>query len=437
MIKLRIPRFNIRLILIPLIAIVSIISLSGCALLSRFSQDQGTTIKFWGLWESTTTINQIITDYKKVKPTVNITYDKRSPQQYRETLQSFIDQDKGPDVFVFHNTWTPMLKNYLAPAPQNVISSKEVLEKFYQIVFFDLKNSQNNLVGLPQGIDGLGLYINEDIFKSAGIDTNFPLNWQNVARNASALTVKDSSGNIRTAGIALGTASNVDHFSDILALMILQNGADPKSPIDKQAADALNYYVSFAKGENKVWDEKLPPSTVAFAGGNLAMYLAPSWRAIEIKNANPLLKFKVRSVPQLEGGKVAYASYWVNGVSSKSKHAQEAWEFIKYLSEEQSLTRIFSEASKSPGRFFGQPFPRVAMASKLTSDPIIGAYISDAPFMRSAPMASLTQDNGLNDQIIKLYQEAVVNALKGGDPSSVLAKITPGISKALSDFGAK
>lgn len=437
MIKLRFPKFNISLILIPFIAIVSSITLSGCALLSRFSQEQGTTIKFWGLWESTTTINQIITDYKKVKPNVNIVYDKRSHQQYRETLQSFIDQDKGPDVFVFHNTWTPMLKNYLSPAPQNVISSKEMLEKFYQNIFFDLKNSQNNIIGLPQGIDGLGLYINEDIFKSAGIDINFPLNWQTVARNASALTVKDASGNIRTAGIALGTASNVDHFSDILALMILQNGADPKSPIDKQAADALNYYVSFAKGENKVWDEKLPTSTVAFAGGNLAMYLAPSWRAIEIKNANPLLKFKVRPVPQLEGGKVAYASYWANGVSVKSKHAQEAWEFVKFLSEEQSLTRIFSEASKSPGRFFGQPFPRIAMGSKLSSDPIIGAYVSDAPFMRSAPMASLTQDNGLNDQIIKLYQEAVVGALKGGDSSRELAKIAPGIAKALSDFGGK
>lgn len=409
--------------------------LSGCALLSRFQQRETITLKFWGLWESSTTINQVINDYKKIKPNINIIYEKKPKESYRETLQSFISQDKGPDVFVFHNTWTPMLKNELSPAPDNVIKSKEFLDKYYQVNYFDLKNAQNNIIGLPQGIDGLGLYINEVIFKNAGVDTDFPATWQNVSRIATRLTVKDESGNIKTAGIALGQESNVDHFSDILGLMILQNGGDPKSPIDKQSADALDYYLSFTRGQNKVWDETLPSSTVAFAGGNLAMYLAPSWRAIEIKNANPLLKFRVLPVPQLEGGKVSWASYWANGVSQKSKNIKEAWEFVKYLSEEQTLTKLYSEASKSPGRFFGQPFPIVSMGSKLTEDPIVGAYIKDAPYMRSAPMTSYTYDNGLNDQIIKAYQDAIKTTFKGG--SATLQIEAKNIDKVLTSFGAK
>ena len=418
--------------------VISSVFLSGCDLLSRFQPGQTTTLKFWGLWESSTTLNEVINDYKKIKPNVNIVYEKSSPLQYRERLQSFISQDKGPDIFVFHNTWAPMLKNELFPAPQNIITPKEVLDKFYQINYFDLKNPQNSIVGLPQGIDGLALFINEDIFKSAGVDTNFPVTWQNVARNASRLTVKDSDGNIKTAGIALGAASNIDHFSDILGLMIIQNGGDPKSPLDKQSADALDYYVSFTRDDNRVWDEKLPRSTIAFAGGNLAMYIAPSWRAIEIKNANPLLKFKIVAVPQLEGGKVTWASYWANGVSNKSKNTKEAWEFVKYLSEEQTLTKLYSEASKSPGRFFGQPFPRTSMAPKLKGDPIVGAYINDAPFMRSAPMVSLTYDNGLNDQIVKAYEEAVTNVLRGrGTPKTVLEIAAKNISETLTKFGAK
>jgi hypothetical protein len=36
--------------------------------------------------------------------------------------------------------------------------------------------------------------------------------------------------NITQAGLAIGNASNVDHFSDILALLILQNGGDPTDP---------------------------------------------------------------------------------------------------------------------------------------------------------------------------------------------------------------
>lgn len=436
--KINLAKNLLKILPVFIFTLITSLVLSGCDLLSRFQPGQTITLKFWGLWESSTTLNEVINDYKKIKPNVSIVYEKSSPLQYRERVQSFISQDKGPDIFVFHNTWGPMLKNELAPAPQNIIAPKEVLDKFYQINYFDLKNSQNNIIGLPQGIDGLALYINEDIFKSAGIDTNFPVTWQNVARNATKLTVKNSDGNIKTAGIALGAASNVDHFSDILGLMILQNGGDVKSPVDKQSVDALDYYLSFTRFENKVWDEKLPRSTIAFAGGNLAMYIAPSWRAIEIKNANPLLKFKIVSVPQLEGGKVTWAGYWANGVSAKSKNIKEAWEFVKYLSEEQTLTKLYSEASKSPGRFFGQPFPRTSMASKLKGDPIVGAYINDAPFMRSAPMTSLTYDNGLNDQIVKAYEEAVTNALRGkGTPRSTLEIAAKSISETLSKFGTK
>ena len=116
--------------------------------------------------------------------------------------------------------------------------------------------------------------------------------------------------------------------------MVLQNGGDLKNPVNQRSYDALDYYTHFAKGQNRVWDETMPSSALAFAGGNLAMYFGPSTKAADIKNTNPLLKFKVVPVPQLEGGKVAWASYWAIGVSAnlKDKKAQgEAWKFVKYL----------------------------------------------------------------------------------------------------------
>src|SRR5439155_613935 len=162
-----------------------------------------------------------------------------------------------------------------------------------------------------------------------------------LAQDALKVTVRDTAGNLKTAGVAIGTTSNVDHFSDILGLMILQNGGDPKLPTDKSSADALDYYTNFAKGENRVWDETMPSSTIAFTGASVAMYFGPSWRAIEIKNGNPLLKFKVAPVPQLEGGKVGWASYWAEGVSEKSAYKDAAWEFVKYLSQDDTLVKLY------------------------------------------------------------------------------------------------
>ncbi|MDP2632672.1 MAG: extracellular solute-binding protein, partial [Candidatus Curtissbacteria bacterium] len=242
---------------------------------------------------------------------------------------------------------------------------------------------------------------------------------------------------IRTAGAAIGTVSNIDQFSDLLALMIMQNGGDLNSPTDNQSADALKSYVSFAQGANKVWDEQQPPSTVAFSGGNVAMYFGPSWRAIEIKNANPQLKFKVAPVPQLEGNRIAWANYWANGVSVKSVNKEAAWEFASYLAKEEVLIKRFSENAKSPNRFFGEPYPLVSMAPKLASDPILGAFISDAPLARSFPMASRTFDNGLNDQIIKAYEDAVNSVIKGADPKSALGTTAKNVNQILTKFGAK
>lgn len=407
--------------------------LSGCQLIPGLKKEKEVTLKYWGLWESASTVNTVVADFKKEHPNIDVVYEKRSPQQYRESLLTQINDGKGPDIFRFHNTWTPMLEGILDPVPSDVVPASEFKKNFYPTVFGDLRNVNKEFVGVPLEIDGLGLYWNEDIARAAGI-ANPPTTWQELAQTAARLTVRDTAGNITTAGVALGTAGNVDHFSDILGLMILQNGGDPKSPQDKASADALDYYVNFSKGENRLWDATLPSSTVAFVGGNLAIYFAPSWRAIEIKNSNPLLKFKVAPVPQLEGGKVAWASYWVEGVNKNSLAKEAAWEFVKFLQKEETLTKFYSEAAKSPGRFFGEPYPKVSMAAKLASDPIVGAYIADAPYMRSFPMASRTFDNGLNDQIIKAYEDAVNATVRGTPAKNALETAAKNIANAFNKF---
>ncbi len=411
--------------------------LSGCSLFTG-GQPDPVTIKYWGTWDSATVMNQIRQDYKLIKPHVDIEYQKQPQQQYRETIEARSQTGDGPDVFQFHNTWTPMLVRELAPIPESVISQSEFQENYFTTVFTDLRNSAKEFVGAPMGVDGLGLYWNEDLFQAAGVLTP-PATWQELAQTAARLTVKDRAGNIRTAGIALGTSSNVDHFSDILGLMVLQNGGDLRRPTDQQSADALDYYVHFAKGEDRVWDEAMPPSTIAFYSGSLAMYLGPSWRAAEIKRENPQLKFKVAPVPQLTDGSVAWASYWAVGVSSKIKDKdkqKEAFEFLKYLQKDETLIKLYSESAKTPGRLIGMPYPKKELAKKLASDPISGAYVTFAPFMHSFPMASNTFDNGLNDQIIAAYKEAVDEAFKRTSSEKALETVAQKVAEIFRNIGS-
>jgi len=70
-------------------------------------------------------------------------------------------------------------------------------------------------------IDGLVLIGNDGLLKKVGIPT-MPNNWDEVLTDIAKLSVRDTSGKLITAGIALGTASNIEHFSDIFGLILLQ-----------------------------------------------------------------------------------------------------------------------------------------------------------------------------------------------------------------------
>src|SRR3990167_5916180 len=102
-----------------LLVIILCVFLSACSLPWQ-KTNKVITLNYWGLFDSATTINQIVEDYKKVRPNVNIVYDKKSREQYRETLQTQIETGKGPDIFQFHNTWRLMLASDLAPVPTDV-----------------------------------------------------------------------------------------------------------------------------------------------------------------------------------------------------------------------------------------------------------------------------------------------------------------------------
>src|SRR5690606_40319838 len=105
-------------------------------------------------------------------------------------------------------------------------------------------------------------------------DLTPPTTWAELRTLASQLTVR-SGNQIQRGGLAIGNASNVEHYGDIIGLLMLQNGADPAVPTSPEARDALLFYTNFAKVD-QVWDENLPSSPVAFARGDAAMMFAPS-----------------------------------------------------------------------------------------------------------------------------------------------------------------
>lgn len=388
------------------------------------------SLTYWGLWEPENIITQVIDNYRKDHPNITIQYVRQSPKDYRERLQSSLAKGEGPDIFRWHNTWLPMLKNDLTPVPNEIYSNSEFDTNFFPIAKKDVYIS-GSYYGIPLEFDSLALYVNEDIFGQTA-EVKVPTTWDNFRQTAFKLTLRDSRGQVTRGGAAMGTTNNVDHFSDILGLMILQNGGDPGKPNEETVTAALKFYTLFAK-QDRSWSEALPNSTLAFATGKAAMMLAPSWRAIEINQQNPKLNFKLYPVPQLPGTNIAWASYWIEGVAKKSAKQKEAWEFLKYLSSPEVLTKMYQSAGQV--RLFGEPYPRQEMVSLLQADPFTGAIMTQALSARSWPMAARTFDNGLNDRIIKYYEDAVNAYLADQEEKQLLEALTSGVTQVLSQYG--
>jgi len=399
--------------------------------LGRMNAPREVTITYWGLWEDGPTMQNAINDFQTANPKIKVQYVKQSFRQYRERLQAATARGDGPDVFEFHNTWVPMLKSELQPAPATFMTAAEFTTTFYPVASEDLVRGQV-IYGAPLMFDGLGLYYNEDLLAAAGMKP--PATWPELLDAVPRLTVKTDT-QIQQSAIALGTTGNIENFSDIIGLMMIQNGARLTSPTGKEAEDTLVFYRKFANPTDPVytWNETMDNSIYAFASGKVAMILAPSWRAFEVQQINANLHFKIAPVPQLPGNTVNWASYWAGGVSTKSKYQAAAWTFLKYLMSRDTVTKLYAEESKT--RLFGEPYARVDLGTTLSADPYVGAYIQGAPTAKSFPLASRTFDNGINDKLIKYMTDAVNAVGQGTAPTAALQTASAGFSQVLTSYG--
>lgn len=390
------------------------------------------TLTYWGLWEDSNTMQGIISDFERQNPNIVINYSKQDIKQYRERLVTRISNGNGPDIFRFHNSWYPMLSGDLLALPSDTISKDEFNQTFYPVAQKDLIRN-GAIYGIPLEIDTLALFINNQLFQSAGL--NPPTNWNDFVNDAKAMTVKDENGKITTAGAALGTYANISHAPDIISLLLAQNGVDVNNlqASPDRAASALTFYTSFTTDQNNVWDNTLDPSILVFSRGNLAMYFGYSWDYFTIKQANPNLSFQIVPVPQLPGQNVNLASYWAEGVSAKSAHPKEALLFMKYLATKDTEEKLYADEAKTRG--FGEPYARVDLADTLKSNTIVYPFVYQAPTAVSSFFVDNTYDAGLNEEANTYLENAINSIPNGNSPQSAFNTLSQGVTQVLQKYG--
>lgn len=398
---------------------------SGTILQQDEKEDKIINLTYWGLGvgEDEAVFRPIIISYQLQNPKIKVAFVKQSPLNYRTRLQTQLRAGQGPDIFLIHSSWLPMFSGDLSSIAEEVITADEYTKTFYPVAKETLSKG-GKIYGIPKEIGGLALLYNEDILKAAGVGV--PGTWQEFLDVARRVTVKNTTGQIQTAGAAMGTTANVDFWPEIIGLLFLQQPEGSlTAPANQSGSEVLQFYTSFVTDpKNKTWDVTLPSSSQMFSEGKLAFYFATAAKAAALKAENPNLNFKAAPVPQLPGSRVSYGGFWAIAVSARSPNQKKAWEFVKYLSTSEVLQV----------RSILLPYPRQDMAGLQAGDPVLGAYVSQAPYYKSWYLNSDARDAGVNDEMVKLYEGALNSALQSGDPRGALQPIQPAVQQVLDKY---
>jgi len=197
---------------------------------------------------------------------------------------------------------------------------------------------------LPLLADTYGLYYNKTLFKAAGI-TSPPKTMSELAADAKKLTVRNSNGTIKVAGIdpVIGFYENVPErwitsyggkWQDAKGNSILSK--DPAwtkwLTWQKSLVDWFGYnnLVRFQAGLGDEFS-----SSNAFEAGKVAMNLDGEWRVAFIQAEHPNLNYATAPMPVDDAHPELYGSGYINGtiigIPKNGKHTAEAWDLVRYL----------------------------------------------------------------------------------------------------------
>src|SRR3989338_3426393 len=428
-------------LIIGLVLIVALVIVAIIFILPRFKggEPREAELVYWGVWEDSQAFREIADEFMKAHPNIKIKYEKQDIKglgKYVDRLSTRIANGTGPDIFRFHNSWATQVRSLLLPFPSDVVNSLE-MDKFYKVIQEDLKIS-GAYYGVPIQFDTLALFVNVQSFAAAGIN-EYPSTWDDLGNVSRKLTVKDASSRIVSSGVALGAYDNIAHASDIISLLLIQNGAnisDLNGASKQNAYDALDFYTSFARGDAKVWDERIENSKLSFAKGNLAMYFGYSWDIFEIKALNPNLEFAITPVPHLPSRNATIASYWAEGVSSKTKFSKEAFEFLEFLASRETMEKLYSKESKV--RLFGSLYPRADMASLLKTNTLVYPFVEQGKIASSTIFASDTYDDAMVNSLNSYLGNAVRSIInENASPQSSVETLSAGVSQVLNRYAGQ
>ncbi|WP_244163143.1 ABC transporter substrate-binding protein [Paenibacillus pectinilyticus] len=385
---------------------------SGDAKAATASTKEKVTITYggWGL----DTMTDVIKDFNATHPNIEVKAENTPYKQYFTKLETAAQGGTMPDVLWMNGP------NFIKYADNGMLKDLSDNIKKDQL---DLKNYPSSLVslyslngkyyGIPKDYDTIGLWYNKKLFDAKGVPyPDATWDWNKLTEAAKKLT--DPAKGIY--GFAAPLMNQEDFYNTILqAGGNIISDDHKKSGYDQpEAIEGLKFLTDLIQvhkvSPTLAQMTETAPSDM-FTSGKLAMYFDGSWAAFTI-NQNADMKNYADVAPLPKGKKQGVVIHGLgNVISSKTKHPQEAWEFVKFLGSKQAAEIAAKQGGAIPA-FKGSESAWLAAFPQYHAQ----AFIDMASYATPYPVSK-------NTSVWNTYETDILkNAWTGDKPVADAAK---------------
>ncbi len=307
--------------------------------------DTRTAIKFasWGSKTEVDIIKPIIEEFEKENPTIRVEF-MHIPQNYFQKIHLLFASKTPPDVLFINNLYLP------------IYADAGVLEPIGEWAEWDAYDDntiralswKGKLYAVPRDVSNLVVFYNKDLFDKAGLEyptedwtlEEFLLVAQILTKNG-VFGVSFEEEPLFFLPYLMSEGGGI--VSDDLSNIIIENEKSKKG---------LEFYSNLRKKYHvaPLADESASATMAQlFLQEKIAMHITGRWLVPKYR-AEAKFKWDIISFPKGDAGSVVPldASGWA--VADKSKHKEEAYTFINFISNKKNIEKLTESGLIVPAR---------------------------------------------------------------------------------------
>jgi multiple sugar transport system substrate-binding protein len=324
------------------------------ALTSCARHEDSDQLVFWTIGREGEAIAKLIPDFEREYPQIHVKVQQLPLTAAHQKLLTAIAGGSTPDISQLGNTWIPEVAalNAIEPLQQRVAQSKVIQPDDYFASIWSTNVIDGTLYGVPWYVDTRLLFYRVDLLRQAGFD-HPPKTWNEWRQMLAATSHPDR----KIYGALLPT----NEFEQLLSLALQQ--PDPILRDNNRYGNfrstgfkrALSFYVDTFKLHQApaITNVEAGNPWSEFGRGVYAFYFSGPWNIGEFRKRLPAEQqddWSTAALPGPDGPGASNAGGSSLVIFNASRHKEQAWQLIEYLSRPEIQQRFYDLLGDMPPR---------------------------------------------------------------------------------------